>query len=228
MAGSVEDIFSTNPDNPQLKQKALQDLITYIYARSGTETLRLKLGGFGDALDTSRQVLNALNKLNTVATTNFPDSDGYISYNAHAKDAAKTYLWDNVDLIKEGFQALSFIVLNNGKYSEDNPSKIPDQQVKYLTSVTEQLSSVVSTIKGESEAAGQQALLCWFNGLKEGSGWSVQTNLSNAIQQFEFFNTSLKNSLGETMVMFEQYADSATAALTKIARIARDITRQIG
>ena len=222
------NLMTSNPSNPELEQKALQDCVTFIYSKTAQELLIRKIGAFGDAAKNAHEALDALNKINTVATINFPNVQSYINYSGNAQNNAlvQNYLWDNRELLLTGFAAISFLIKNNAV--TDSPDIIPEQQMKYVNLVADQLRDVIADIN-TSATIGKKAMLSWFNGLGgTGKEWSVQVNLANAIQQFEFFNTKLQNLLEETMFLFEQFADSASAVLVKVEKIERDIARQIG
>lgn len=222
------NLMTSNPSNPELEQKALQDCVTFVYSKTANELLTRKIGAFGDSAKHAHEALDALNKINTVATINFPNSQSYITLSGNVQNntVVQNYLWENRQLLLSGFATISFLIKNNAV--SNSPNIIPEQQMEYVNSVASQLRSIIADIN-TSETVGKNAIVSWYNGLnKNTKDWSVQVNLANAIQQFEFFNTKLQNLLEETMFLFEQFADSASAVLIKVEKIERDIARQIG
>lgn len=209
------------PGEP-LIQDALQDYINFIYNKAAQDLLQREIGKLGERLDLVNEALQALNKINSVATT--PISKANLSYEDIASSAAEASLWQYRSMLIEGFSVLSFMLKNTPSYQ-----LIPTTELAYISDVVVQLRHTASEIHHGTEAAAKTAILSWFNGLggseKE---WSVQTNLVNAIQQFEFLNTGAENQLREAMFVFREFADSASMSLSKLNRIYHDIGRQIG
>ncbi len=253
----MENILGLNGKitNPVSIQDRL--ILSYTLASEQELALTIgKVGDQVENLHSALKALNKLNAIATYPLTVSTGPAGYkakicifeyrVSFVAAQGVDVKSY-FDNptlaymTDLINvrdqfmEGYTALSLLKQNNLLGDADSlVAEVLTQAFDAKKAISALGPSGEIPTSGEIRDNLAVALGNWFNGaggteynpmIKK---WSVQTNLINAINSFEYVQSSLEDQLRESMLLYQQFSNSAGAALKKLNKLYRSISRGIG
>ena len=197
------------------------------------QELAYEIGGLGSTMLNVINILTALNKITSVATYQL-DQD-QIDYKANAvyNASVQSTLWGVRSDIANGWDTLSIMLLNGEVPvgSSDIITTIRDQSVGSTT-----FQNMVDSIKGTSindtysnNSSLISDIISWYDGGSNSEKeWTTQTNLTNAVIEFEFINNTAQFQLRAAILIFQSFSDAAGSLLSKINKVIGDMINQIG
>jgi hypothetical protein len=217
---------------------SLQEYLVKTFMETAEQELAFEIGGLGSTMLNVTNILTALNKITSVAT--YPLDVDQLDYKAKAAgndfNAIKSTLWGVRSDIANGWDTLSTMLLNNEVPSgaSDIITTIRDQPVGSTTflNMVENIKATQLSTNYTDDDALMTDILSWYDGGAADSSdekyWTTQTNLTNAVIEFEFINNTAQFQLRAAILVFQSFSDAAGSLLSKINKVIGDMINQIG
>lgn len=193
------------------RRPPLQELVIFEFSQAGVEQMARELGELGDELSVVQEMLSALNNMMKGASTNEPQ----VTYKGELGSVNTTNF---VAYRYRSAIARGYLELKRIQSEHTFNSELTGVLEKIINNAS-QLASAVNN--GQNSSTILSRLKTWWANV------DTSIDISNAQQQVEFLNESLKSSLRESLFTYQEFYDASTGLIARLNKVLRSIGHRV-